>query len=299
MIIKSDTVVYNMSPDNEPVVECNSGDEVIFKTEDCFGGQIKSEDMILDSLDWDKINPATGPLKIKGADIGDVLKVSIKKINLDDTGAMTTIPENGLLAKFLTGPETKLIKIKDNRAIFNDKIKLPLNPMIGVIGVAPKDKDIPCGTPGAHGGNMDNKVIREGTDVYFPVNVPGALLAMGDLHAVMGDGEVVICGVEIAGEVTVEVKIVKDVKIENPMVEDDDAFYTVASASTVDKAVEKASDDMFKFLENRISLSANEIAMLMSLICDVQICQVVDPQKTARMRISKKSLNNFNLTFNK
>mgnify|MGYP006298114571 CR=1 FL=1 len=292
-----DQVVFKMSPDNEPIASCKSKEEVIFKTQDCFGGQIETEDMTLDELDWDNINPATGPLYVEGAEVGDVLKVTIKEINIADKGSMTTIPEMGYLSEFLTGPETKVVHIEDNKAVFNDKIKLSLNPMIGVIGVAPPVKSIDCGTPGSHGGNMDNKVIRAGSTVYFPVNVPGALLAMGDMHAVMGDGEVVICGVEIAGEAHVEVEVIKDKNINNPMVEDQEAFYTIASAENLDQATKRASDDMFKFLKDRIDLPANELAMLMSLICDLEICQVVDPAKTARMRLDKKALENYELKF--
>lgn len=290
-------VVFNMSPDNEPIAYCKTKDEVIFKTQDCFGGQIETENMTLDELDWDNINPATGPLYIEDAEVGDVLKVKIKEINLNNQGAMTTIPEMGYLAEFLTGPETKVVEIKDQKAVFNEKIKLPIEPMIGVMGVAPAVKSIDCGTPGSHGGNMDTKVIKEGATVYFPVNVPGALLSMGDMHAVMGDGEVVICGVEIAGEARVEVEVLKDKNITNPMVEDQTAFYTIASAEDLDQATKRASDDMFKFLKERLPLSANEIAMLMSLICDLQISQVVDPAKTARMRVDKNALKKYELKF--
>jgi amidase len=290
-------VVFNMSPDNEPIAYCKTKEEVIFKTQDCFGGQIETENMTLDELDWDNINPATGPLYIEDAEVGDVLKVKIKEINLNNQGAMTTVPEMGYLAEYLTGPETKVVKIKDRKAVFNEKIKLPIEPMIGVMGVAPAVKSIDCGTPGSHGGNMDTKVIKEGATVYFPVNVPGALLSMGDMHAVMGDGEVVICGVEIAGEARVEVEVLKDKNITNPVVEDKSAFYTIASAEDLDQATKRASDDMFKFLKERLPLSANEIAMLMSLICDLQISQVVDPAKTARMRVDKNALKKYDLKF--
>jgi amidase len=76
--------------------------------------------------------------------------------------------------------------------------------MIGVIGVAPAGYPVGCGTPGSHGGNMDNRMITEGVSVFFPINVTGALFALGDLHAVMGDGEVGVSGIEIGGTVTVK-----------------------------------------------------------------------------------------------
>ena len=80
--------------------------------------------------------------------------------------------------------------------------------MIGVIGTAPKTESISCGTPGMHGGNMDSKIIGIGSTIYLPVEVPGALLAMGDLHAVMGNGEGSVCGAEVPGEVTVTVEVI-------------------------------------------------------------------------------------------
>jgi amidase len=171
--------------------------------------------------------------------------------------------------------------------------------MIGVIGCSPgKDEEaVPCGTPASHGGNMDTKVITEGSTLYFPVKVSGAMLAMGDLHAAMGDGEVVISGVEIAGEVTVKVDVIKGKEITDPMVERNDAFYTIASGPILDAAAKKAADNMFTFLKQRLDLENNELAMLMSVICDLQVSQVVDPEKTARMRVDKKALAEYNIQF--
>src|SRR6185437_13220666 len=98
------------------------------------------------------------------------------------------------------------------------------------------DEPISCGTPDKHGGNMDSKVIREGTTLYLPVNVPGALLALGDLHAAMGDGEVAVCGVEIAGEVTVTVEVIKGQAWKLPLAQTADAVYTIASEKLLDDA---------------------------------------------------------------
>jgi len=299
MKISSKNVVYSMSSENKAAASCKPGTTVVFETKDCFSDQIQSEDVLFETTDWDTVNPATGPLKIEGAEPGDTLKVKIKNMTLNKQGVMVAVPEMGFLADFIKESETKIIPIENNKAVFNDKIKIDLNPMIGVIGCSPgKDEDaVPCGTPGSHGGNMDTKVITEGSTLYFPVKVPGAMLAMGDLHAAMGDGEVVISGVEIAGEVTVEVDVITGKSITDPMVERDDAFYTIASGPTLDAAAKKASDNMFKFLKQRLDLENNQIAMLMSIICDLQVSQVVDPEKTARMRVDKNALNEYNIKF--
>lgn len=299
MKIPAEKHVYSMSAHNKAAASCQPGETVIFETLDCFSNQIQSEEVLFESTDWENINPATGPLKIEGAEIGDTLKVKIKKIELNDQGVMISAPEMGFLEEFITDSETKIIPIKDNKALFNEKIKVDLNPMIGVIGTSPaeNEKEVPCGTPASHGGNMDTKVIKEGSTLYLPVNVPGAMLAMGDLHAAMGDGEVVVTGIEIAGEVTVEVDLIKNKKLSDPMVETANAFYTIASGTDLDAAAKKASNNMFRFLKDRLYLSNNQTAMLMSIICDLQVSQVVDPQKTARMRVDKKALQEYEIEY--
>ncbi|KXS48611.1 amidase [Halanaerobium congolense] len=299
MRIGSKNVVYSMSAENKPAASCKPGETVVFETQDCFSNQIQTEDVLFETTDWDTVNPATGPLEIEGAEPGDTLKVEIKKMDLNDHGVMVAVPEMGFLNNFIEESETKIITIEQNKAVFSDKIKINLNPMIGVIGCSPgKDEEaVPCGTPASHGGNMDTKVITEGSTLYFPVKVSGAMLAMGDLHAAMGDGEVVISGVEIAGEVTVKVDVIKGKEITDPMVERNDAFYTIASGPTLDAAAKKAADNMFTFLKQRLDLENNELAMLMSVICDLQVSQVVDPEKTARMRVDKKALAEYNIQF--
>src|SRR5690625_7270120 len=97
--------------------------------------------------------------------------------------------------------ETKLIHVEDGKVKFND-MEFPMNPMIGVIGVAPKEGAIPCGMPGAHGGNLDNMLIKTGARLYFPDHGEGAIFQCGDLHAALGDGDISVDVVELA--VTVE-----------------------------------------------------------------------------------------------
>jgi amidase len=299
MKISAENHVYSMSAHNKVAASCQPGETVIFETQDCFSNQIQSEEVLFESTDWETINPATGPLNIEGAEPGDTLKVEIKRIELKNQGVMITSPEMGFLEKFITDSETKIIPIEDNKAVFNDQIKINLNPMIGVIGTSPgkDEKAVPCGTPASHGGNMDTKVIKEGSTLYLPVKVPGAMLAMGDLHAAMGDGEVVVTGIEIAGEVTVKVDLIKDKDLSDPIVETEAAFYTISSGTDLDAAAKKASNNMFRFLKERLPLSNNEIAMLMSIICDLQVSQVVDPEKTARMRVDKEVLKDYDLKY--
>jgi amidase len=168
---------------------------------------------------------------------------------------------------------------------FNDKLSFPIQPMIGVIGTAPAGEGIDTGTPGAHGGNMDCTRIGEGTTLYLPVNTKGALLAMGDLHAKMGDGEVEVCGVEIAGAVTVKISVVKNCALPTPFLINSEVAAAVYSAKTVDEACVGATMAMHSFLMQELSMNEHEAGMLLSVAGNLRICQIVDPERTCRMEI--------------
>ncbi|RKD33479.1 acetamidase [Thermohalobacter berrensis] len=282
-----------MSPNNEPVETIKSGEKVVFKTYDCFSNSIQKEEQLFSSVGWDLINPATGPLYIEDAKPGDVLKVEVLDIKVDEKGVMTTAPNHGVLGDIIPEEKTKIISIENGKAIFNDKIRISIKPMIGVIGTAPKEDEIPTGTPGEHGGNMDCKRIVKGSTLYLPVNVKGGLLAMGDLHGVMGDGEVVICGLEISGEVTIKVTVLKDVNYPLPMLIEGSDIMTIASAETLDEAGNLATKNMHKFLNEEVGIDLHEAGMLLSLLGDLKVCQVVDPLKTARMELPKWVLEKY------
>lgn len=283
--ISRDLAVYKMSADNKPAATAKNGDVVVFETNDAFGGTLTNEGSTLASIDWDRVNPATGPLYIEGAEKGDVLKVEILDIRLEKQGVMTTIPGSGAVAEYIKSERTKILPIRGGKLIFSDSIELDVKPMIGVIGTAPDGEPIPTGTPGCHGGNMDCTMISQGATLYLPVGVPGALLAMGDLHAAMGDGEVLICGVEIAGEVEVRIEVVKGLKWPLPMVAGNGLVATIASAPTLDEAATNATHNMLEFVVSELNMEPEEAGMLISAAADLRICQIVDPLLTARMEL--------------
>lgn len=285
--INKDQHVFIMDKDHPPAMKVKSKSVVTFETYDCFQNQITKEEQSMDALDWDHINPATGPLFIEEAEPGDVLKVEIQRIAVNSYGVLAAIPEAGLMGDQVETSTFKVLPIKEDKVIFNEKIQLPLEPMIGVIGVAPKGEGIPCGTPGAHGGNMDNKKIKEGTTLFLPVYQKGGLLSMGDLHGAMGDGEIMVSGVEVGGEVTVQVEVLKAQSINNPILEDKEFFYTIASHKELLKAVKIATTDMQKLVMKELDLSFNEAGMLLSASGNAEICQVVDPLVTARFGFPK------------
>ena len=208
---------------------------------------------------------------------------------------MSVSPGRGALKDFVEEERTKIIKIEDGYAVFNDILKFSINPMIGVIGTAPKEGEVLNGTPGEHGSNMDCNKIQEGTSLFLPVNVPGALLAMGDLHAVMGDGESATCGIEISGEVTVKVTVLKDAIMPTPFLKTNSEYITIAAGKTLDEASSHACFKMLDFLKATLPLDLQELIMLLSIAGNMEICQVVNPLKTARMTMPIDLFDKYNV----
>ncbi|MCL1896696.1 MAG: acetamidase/formamidase family protein [Clostridiales bacterium] len=283
--LTSESHIFSFSRDEPPALRVKSGETVQIETMDCFSNQIVTESDKLDRIDWDHVNPATGPVFVEGAEPGDTLKVDIETIELAGQGVMATGKGFGVLGHKMEGLYEKIVPITGDEAVFSEKIRIPLNKMIGVIGVAPSGEPVPCGTPGSHGGNMDNKRIAEKTSVYLPVAAEGALFSLGDVHAVMGDGEIGVTGVEAPALVTVKFEVLKDMGIKNPFIETDDIVATIASHEEISKAITTAVEDMERLLTEGAPMETHEMAMLLSAVGNVEVCQVVDPLNTVRFSV--------------
>jgi amidase len=287
-------IVYDFNKNYRHIKSVASGTTIEIETYDCFKNQISSEETVLTELDWNEINPATGPIFVEGAMPGDVLRVKIEKLDIAEQGVMVVEPNQGVMGHRISKMEAKIIPIMNGKAIFNE-IEIPLNPMIGVIGVAPEGEGVNCGTPGPHGGNMDNKMITEGATLYFPVFVEGALFGLGDLHAAMGDGEISVSGIEVPGRVTITLDVLKDVKLNHPMLENNEIYSQIVSAETLDNAVKIATEEMIDRIVEKTGLPLSEVTMLMSAAGQTEICQVVDPLVTARFVVPKWLLRQMNV----
>lgn len=286
--------VYAFSKDNAPCASAQPGEFLKFITQDCFSNRICDEATTMADLDYTYggANPAAGPVFIEDAQPGDVLVVDIIEIQVTDTGTVATDDHCGPLYE-TTGYATKKVPIADGFADFNG-VKIPVRPMIGVIGTAPDGEDVIDGYVGAHGGNMDNKLITKGSRLYLPVRVPGALLQMGDVHAAMGDGELCGTGIEIPAEITVKVDLVKGFELNWPVLETDDCWYVNASDQKYDGALMNASKEMQRLLMAVTGWSPVETYMYMSIRSDVQISQGCEPcEVQVSLRIGTPKLPDF------
>jgi len=291
-----DKAFFGFSAGNEPVLTAAQGEKLHLTTHDCFSGQLKTTADTLETLDWSITNPATGPIYIEGTKPGDVLRIDLHEVKAHGPSVMIAVPGVGALGHLITEEETVIVEHRDDTVVYKDTVVVKQKPMLGVIGVAPADGTVPNSTPGPHGGNMDCTLITSGSRLYLTVAVEGALFGCGDMHAVMGDGEVVVCGAETPGEVTLTPQVVAIPGLPTPFLENDEIVAVIASAETTDAAYKMALDMMHEFLTTVAGIPVNDAAMLMSLVGNLKFCQVVDPLLTVRFEFPKSVLADYGYT---
>jgi acetamidase/formamidase len=294
--ISSDQTHNKWSRTIEPVLTINSGEVVEISTEEATDGQltVDSDTSDLMNLSFDPIHPLTGPIYINDAAPGDIIAVTLHKIEIGDWGWTAILPGFSFLADEFTEPHLKTYELAGKNTVrFADGINIPLKPFPGVLGVAP-DTDSLLSTipPRANGGNMDDPNIVEGTTVYLPVFVEGALFSIGDAHAAQGLGEVCGTAIEAPMKFLVEIELLKGSSIEEPQYENEDVYAVTAYATTIDEAAKKATRYMIQYLTKNYGLSRNDAYMLCSLAGDLKIAEVVDvPHMLVTMSINKEVLS--------
>ncbi len=303
MRITKDKAADRLSARQAPAAVCASGETVVFETRDCYDDSDITEENPMGTKAGALENPATGPLYVEGAQPGDILKVEIEAIALRDYGIMRTSTTGGAFCHLYTERTARRFFFSRHPQTghpgfwFDADLWLDVDPMIGVIGTAPAGEGILSVTPGPHGGNMDCKRIREGSILYLPVFTPGGLLSVGDIHALMGDGETGICGLETAGEVTVRVTVIKEAEKRGdpdgfrlfqamrtalPLLIEGGQIMTIQSAQTLDEASLLAANRMREMVAAAAGMDLVNSGMAMSLLGDLAVCQIVNPLKTVR-----------------
>ncbi len=274
--IPRDHFTYQFSATAAPVASVVPGERFVVETHDTSTGRVHSaEDMpafvrVRDPL---QVNPAAGPIFVAGASPGDDLVVEILDIRFQPYGFVRTLPGVGVLQEGIESDGVLMARVDGEHLVLGERIRLPVRPMVGVIGTAPAEGVVYTAAPGAQGSNIDINAITVGARVHLPVHVPGALLAIGDLHASMGDGEVSGTGVEIAGEVTLQVDVIPGAAPSRPWIETAADWITTGSGPTLEDAVEMAVAELTGLLILRLGLSRTEAFLLVSARGDVRIGQ--------------------------
>jgi amidase len=282
--------IFAFGPVLEPVAAVDPGETIEVVCQDSCGEQIRTEADLLTKIDLDHVNGATGPIEVRGAEPGDTLGVRILDVRVEKEGYVGIEPKLGVLGDRVTQAKTKIVPIRNGVASFSKDIRIPIRPHVGTIGVATAGPSLSTFYPHDHGGNLDTKEIAKGNAVYLPVSQPGAMLALGDIHAIMADGEVCVTGIEIMGTVTLKADLISGLGLKRPVVETRDAWMTLGSAQTLDEAARIATADGVDLLARGCGMPWEEAYMLASLVCDLRISQDVDPYRTCKLVIPKTYL---------
>ncbi len=253
------------------VVTVRPGDVLCLETEDSHDGTIRSE---ADRYYTEQFrpNPATGPVAVEGAEPGDALTLAILEIRPGPVGYTTIRPTWGLITGVVDRSQAKNLRVEGSEVVFAPGVRFPIRPMIGTIGTAPAGEPVSNMYAGPHGGNMDNNDVAPGATVLLPVNVPGALFGLGDVHASMGDGELSGGGFDVPAEVTLRVGLRKGLYLRWPRIERDGCVITTGAHSDPLEAMRIAVAEMVEVLGARLRLGRADALMLLSVRGDVQVC---------------------------
>jgi acetamidase/formamidase len=237
-------------------------------------------------------HPMSGPIFVEGAQPGDVLEIHIIAIEyLHDFGVNAFSPGGGVLPDDYPYAGLKLFRWSPGATSvqFAPGITLPLAPFFGSIGVAPPPLvgRISSRPPGYFGGNLDNKDLVAGSTLYLPVQVPGALLSIGDGHAMQGDGEVTGTALETSLRGTFELRVIKGRRLRWPRAETPTHYIAMGLNEDLDEAARLAVREMVDFLMTEKKLSRDDAYMLCSLAADLHVTQAVDATKGVHITLAK------------
>jgi acetamidase/formamidase len=259
-------------------------------------------------------NPQTGPFFVDGAEPGDILAVHFDSLmpnrkrgytgsviaqNVVDPEFVADLPKHHSVdwqidLERKTAALAPIVDANSPSIPLSDKLmslNLPLAPMLGCFGVAPAGgQAISTSTSGQHGGNMDYRGFMAGVTVYFPVFIPGALLHVGDGHAVQGDGEIVGTGIEVSFDIQFTVRVQKKQPARWPRGENQDYIFTVGNARPLDQCVQHATTEMLRWLQTDYGLNYRDGSTLLGQVVEYDLGNIYDPAYTMVCKINKQWL---------
>lgn len=284
--MKQDSYHYLWSKSHRPVQEIDPGDRVKFQVREVTSSQLtrKSTSSDVAKLDASKFYPLAGPIRVRGAKVGDALAVDVLKVETADWGWSAIVPGLGALEEF-TEPYLWIWKVSGKEWVkFRNDLRVRYRPFCGVMGVAPASEGFTESMPpGFHGGNMDVRHLTAGSRLLLPVWAEGGLFSVGDIHAAQGDGEVCVTAIECPGEVTLRFTLVKGAQLDAPHYftareknKAERCYVTTGIAPDLMDACKQAIRRMIKELMEKAALTREEAYIFCSVAGDLHIHEIVD-----------------------
>lgn len=256
-------------PRMEPAYLVSLGEVVIIEMSHGMPGLVTREGIFREPEPDSIINPQTGPVFVGGIEPGDALAIDILDIIPGDWGYCSR----------------RIFELHDGFSEFSPSLKLPLEPMLGCVGVAPDEGVLDTRAPGDTGGNLDCREVRAGSTIVLKSRVKGALVGMGDAHALQGDGEITGQGIETDAEAIVRFRKLPESLSERPVIIRAESFATLSAHEDLETAAWQATEDMINLIQKKTGHNKEEARLLVGLTGKLRINQIVDPTKGARMEM--------------
>src|SRR5689334_20488493 len=286
-----DTLVhFKWDARNEPGLTVQSGDVVTLESRDVSDNQLgpDSTEKDIEPLDWDRVYPLAGPIAVEGAAPGDTLAVEILELRTRDWGWTAIIPGLGLLPDDFPSPYLRVFDLENGESAYlREDVAIPIEPFFGTMGVCPSGaQEQAIMPPGTFGGNLDTRQLVQGTTLYLPVQVEGALFSCGDAHAAQGDGEVCVTGIETPMGATLRFTLEKGRRIPapqyhvrgplTPRANRGEWYGTTGVGPDLYVCAQDAVRAMVAHITDRSGLSPEDAYVLASLCVDLKISEIVD-----------------------
>jgi amidase len=286
--LSRDHHVYFLDPAAPPAITIDSGDEIVVETWDAFEG---IRDAAAFEARADK-GPATGPIRVNGAEPGDALKIEFLSIvpKAHEGAAHMVMSGRGFLDEDFTDPHCLTIALETTEAVLPCGIRLPLRPSMGFVATTPEFRQTTASDSGPYGGDIDMQELVAGSTLYLPVLVPGAMLALGDCHAVVGDGAVAGTGAECASDTHLRVTVEKATSLAGPRALTPDHFVVLSYGEELGPAMRQAVRQMVDFLVQEKGMAPYDAYTLLSLAGDVRVSRTFRDVSSVKMLLPRAVL---------
>ncbi|NLO35269.1 MAG: acetamidase [Clostridiaceae bacterium] len=290
-----ETTYTTHSRHNLPALTVRSGEIFQVETELCSGPWLHNLDDRYDLACTSGPNP-TVVVAVAGAVPGSQLAVRILDVELDSVGYTGFLRQQNPLSRHILDHDWaathRTLAIRDRQIIWSDTLRIPVRPMIGTLGTAPEREEILNSKGGSHGGNLDVQEVTVGSTVYLPVAVPGALLHVGDVHAIQGDGEINLAGgVECRAVVTLQVETVSRFRrMSQVRIENEAYIMSVACERSAEEAFAAAARDLIGYMTEGCGMTEQEAYLLLGQVMEARCTQFVNPTRSYVCKIPRRYL---------
>ena len=286
--LSRDHKIYVLDPANPPAISIDSGEELMVETWDAFEGVRDPRELNEQQLK----GPAIGPIYVNGAEPGDALRIDFISVTpkADEGAAHMVSPGRGFLAEDFDQAYPTVMTIEDGHVVLPSGVRLPLNPSMGLVATTPTYQQLTASDSGPYGGDIDLKELVVGSTLYLPVFVEGGLLAMGDCHAVVGDGAVGGTGAECSADSHIRVTVEKGMGIESPQAMTPDYFVVLYYGEELGPAMKGAVRSMVDFMVREKGMEPYDAYTLLSMAGDVRMSRTFRPISPVKMMLDRHAL---------